>query len=135
MYKHRTILENQAFQMGLTVPVNTTATGTKALRAGQSQGALAISVIANENIALALGKKFTLSFTESDSEDGVYAAPKTAVSVSVTHAEALANVRKGTVLISLVLPEDCGKFVKAVFGTDDAAAAGTADVILDYLAR
>lgn len=136
MYKHRTILENQMFQKELTIPVNTTATATTAMRTGRSQGALAITIVAADaNVALAAGKSFTLGFTESDTEGGTYAAPKTDVSVKVTHASALANVRIGTVLASLILPEDCGNWVKAIVGTDDAAAVGKANVIVDYLAR
>lgn len=136
MYKHRTILENQMFQKELTLPQNTTATATTAMRAGRTEGALAITLVAADaNIALANTKSFTLSFTESDTEGGTYSAPKTNVSVKVTQSEALANVRVGTPLASLILPENCGNWVKAVVGTDDSSAAGKVNVILDYLAR
>lgn len=134
MYNHTLVFDDQVFEQGLALPVNTSATAANPMRVGKAAGKLAVSVLAGDgNVALALGKKLTLSILESDAEDGPFTAPAAAPSLEITYAEAF-TPDQGDKIASMILPVDAGKWVKAVVATDDAAAAGQIDVILEYTA-
>ena len=143
MYKHKLINESNVFQLGMTLPVNTSATASTAVRAAGAPGRLAITVrAADANVVLADIKKLTISLLTSLTEGGSYVAPKNNPTMVVTMDAALAAEDEEW-LGSLIIPighqfqgdELTDKWVKAVIATDDAAAAGLIDVFLEYLAN
>ena len=134
MYNHTLKFTDQAFQLGMTLPANTSATATNAMRVDGTNGRLAISLVANgDDVALALGKILTVTYTECATETGTFAAPASKPSLVTTYAAAIAPT-DGTKIVSMLLPTDVEKWVKVVVTTDDAAAAGEIDVVLEYLA-
>ncbi|MCP4127768.1 MAG: hypothetical protein GY753_11975 [Gammaproteobacteria bacterium] len=140
MYKHKLIFADQAFELDMDIPVNTSATASTALRAAGAAGRLAITAIANDAaVALADTKKFTISILTSTTEGGSYAAPEHAPSMVRTMSAAY-DPDVGEVIASLLIPvgyldPETDKWIKAVITTDDAAAAGDIDVFLEYLAN
>jgi hypothetical protein len=135
MYKHKLIFEDNAFQLGMTVPVNTSATATKALRVGRIQGNLAVTITAADgNVALATGTTVTLSLLGSETEGGSFVALAPVVPSAVLTTSGAYAPEMGDRVMSLIVPEDCPKWIKAVVTTDDVAAAGKFNVFLEYLA-
>lgn len=135
MYNHKLQFADQLFEAAMTFPANTSATATNPMRVGGANGNLAITVVgADTDVLLADTKIFTLSYTEATTESGVYAAANPAVSSVYTASGAYAPA-VGIVMNRLVLPPDAGPWIKAVLATDDAAADGTVDVFLEYLAN
>jgi hypothetical protein len=140
MYKHKLIFDDQVFQLGMTMPVNTSAIATTAVRAAGAPGRLAITVTAaNASVAIATTETLTLSILTSATEGGSYAAPAHAPSMVVTFTGAYAPA-EGDVIASLLIPvgyldNETDKWIKAVVATDDAAAAGLIDVFLEYMAN
>jgi hypothetical protein len=137
MYKHKLQFNDQVFQQGMTLPVNTSASATNAVRCAGAPGRLAITMVANGSVALANTKKLTMSILTCTTESGSFVAPKHAPSMVVTMNGAYAPA-KGDVMASMIMPVgylegESAKWVKAVVATDDAAAAGTIDVFLEYL--
>ena len=139
---HKLIFNNQAFQLGMTLPANTSAVATNALRAGGARGLLAITITAaNAAVALAITKKLTVSLQVGATETGSFAAPKHNPTLVVTMAAAYAPAQND-VITTMVVPmglisgdNTAAKWVKAVVATDDAAAAGLINVFMEYLAH
>lgn len=133
MYKHVLKFDDQMFQADLTLPANTSATCTNAMRVGGTNGRLAICVVAkDDNIVLATTKNLTLSYTQCDTEGGSFAAPAPNQTLVKT-ASGSYEPNAGDVVMRMLLPLDVKKWVKAVLTTDDASAAGKVDVFLEYV--
>jgi len=135
MYKHKLIFENQMFEDGTTVPANTSTTigDTTALRVDGTRSRMAVTVLAKTTVAIADTKTLTISLKECATEDGTFAAPTPdSHSVVITMSGATAYA-VGDRIASLILPENIGEWVKPVISTNDAAASGTIDVIIEYL--
>lgn len=133
MYNHELIFENQLFEAGMTLPANTNANANKAMRADGTSGRLAIVVqAADDAVALADTRTFTLRYTEADTEGGSYSAPTPETSLVFTASGAYAP-NKGDVIARLLLPVDVKKWVKANLATSDGSAAGTVNVVLAYV--
>lgn len=133
MYNHKLKFTDQMFQEGVTLPANTSATCTNAMRVDGTNGRLAICVTANDdNVVLATTKKLTLSYTQCDTEDGSFAAPAPSLTLVKT-ASGSYKPDAGDVVMRMILPTDVKKWVKAVVTTDDPAAAGKLDVFLEYI--
>ena len=113
---------DQYFEKGMSVSGETET--KNALAAGSHQGALAITVAAAEAGSVAAG---TLTFTESDSEDGPFETPAGAPVLTVESA----SPEAGDVIAVYVLP-NCKRYVKARLGGGWPAGV---DVYLSCLAR
>ncbi|MBT7082065.1 MAG: hypothetical protein HN929_11495 [Chloroflexi bacterium] len=131
MYKHKLLFDNQMFETGMTVPVTATEAST-GLRAGGTRSRIAVTVLAATEVKIADAKKFTISLKECATETGTFAAPAASSSM-VTTMSAATTYAVGDRISSLVLPENIGKWVKAVITTDDTAPTGKIDVFLEYL--
>lgn len=129
MYGHTLKYKDQCFDEAKTLPANTTSACANTLRVGSHLGGLSLTLLAaNTAVALASTKKITVSYTECDTETGTFIAG--AQSFAVAFSGGLANIVKGKKILTIVLPTT-KKFVKVTIGTDDAAAAGQVDVILE----
>lgn len=139
MYKQKLIFESNVFELGMTVPQNTSADASTAVRAAGAPGRLAITVTAADgNVALADATTFTISIKTSTTEGGTFAAPAHAPSMVRTFSGAF-TCDQGDVIASLLIPvgyldPETDKWIKAVTATTDAAAAGTIDVFVEYMA-
>jgi hypothetical protein len=137
MYGHKLIFESNAFELGMTLPVDETVLAENGLRVGGQEGLLAVVVVAKTACVIGLGHKLTLSLQDS-SDDGVadaYAAVAPAVSQVTTFA-AETSFAVGDVLTRFLIPMGIDKWAKVSVGTDDANdVEGTIDVALEYLAN
>ena len=93
---------------------------------GDTNGALAIVVVA-QTAAVVSGLK--LSYKESDTEDGTYAAPADANQLTFGGT----NYAAGDCLGMMILPNGCKDFIKATLA--GTITSGTLDIQLQYLAR
>lgn len=140
MYKHKLIFADQVFELGMTLPVNTSATASTAVRAAGAPGRLAITITAaDSSVSIADTEILTLSLLTSTTEGGSYAAPKHNPTITVT-MDAAYTPEQDEVMASLLIPvgyldNETDKWIKAVVATDDAAAAGTINVFLEYMAN
>jgi hypothetical protein len=140
MYKHKLIFADQVFELGMTLPVNTSATASTAVRAAGAPGRLAVTITAADaSVALADTKVLTLSLLTCATEGGSYAAPKHNPTLTVTMDAAYAP-DQDEVIASMIIPVgyldgETDKWIKAVVATTDVAAAGTINVFVEYLAN
>lgn len=132
MYGHMLRVHGEQLAKGQALPRNAQAAGNGgAQRAGALMGAAEVAVVAATDVALGSGKSLTL--TLEDSGDGVaFAALPVSFRRTVTAAR---SWKPGEVLGRLPVPSDCRRHVRAVVGTDDAAASGSVDIVFDYLPR
>ena len=133
MYRNMLRVQDEYLAKTQALPRNTTATGNGgARRAGSQMGAFEVVVVATAATTIADGKSLTLAL--EDSADGTAFAPL-AVSFKRTVSGGARTWKPGDVLGRVPLPSDCRSWVRAVMGTDDASAAGTVDIVFDYMPR
>lgn len=96
---------------------------TDAQQVGTHQGSLAVTLCANGEVT---ASGLEVSYKESATEDGVYAAPANVLTLALSGTYA-----DGAVMGKLVLP-DCEEYVKV---TCKGTVTGKVDVLLSYLAR
>jgi len=131
MYKHILKEKGQVFEEGVSLPKTSAYTCATALNVGNNLGMLACTLTAKSPVAVAAGKTVTIALQHADSRDGLYANHS---AHAVTLATVLA-VSPGGVVARVVLPPDTKPWIKAVVSCDDAAASGSLDVFVEYLAR
>lgn len=115
-----------------TVPANTTTTGDAQL-VGGTNGALEIKVIAKTALAIANTKVITIKLTGSSTEDGSFTDVATLYSLTASGGDGAIDA--GTELGQYIPNPEDPLWLKAVVTTDDAAATGTIDCYIKYLAR
>lgn len=109
--------------------LGTAKTGT-ALRTGEGgqNGALCIKVVASKAAAIAADKTLTVEIMSGAAKDSLEAIDKTTVSGAKAFA-------KGELVYDYVLPPSAKEWTSVRLTCDDAAATGSVDVYLQYLAR
>jgi hypothetical protein len=133
MYKNQLTLYGEHLAKAQVLPANATAEGNGGSRkAGSMLGAAEVVMVAASAVTVAENGTLTLALQESADDSAFAEVPvifrKTASGAAMTFAA-------GEVMARLPMPSDTAKYVKAVFGTDDAAATGTVNVIFEYLPR
>jgi hypothetical protein len=131
MYKHILMERGQIFEEGVSLPKSAPHACAIGLNIGNKLGMLACAITAKTAVAIAAGKKVTVSFQHADSNTGTYSDHSTH---TVTLANAL-NVGPGGIVARVVLPPDARRWLKAVVSCDDTAATGSVNVFVEYLAR
>jgi hypothetical protein len=116
---------------GVTVPQNTTTTGSAAM-VGGTQAELEIVAVVNTTIALADTKVITVKLTASATEGGSYTDLVTLYTATASGATTIAA---GTELGRYVVKPSDPLFAKAVAITTDAAATGKVDVYIRRVCR
>ena len=120
------------YNEGTTVPANTNTAGTNKLQTGQTNGQLEITLSAATAIALADTKVVTLTVTSSATEGGTY----TEVGSATYTASGATAFAVSDVITSIVIPtnDKVLEWTAVNVATDDAAATGTYDVFVRYVA-
>jgi hypothetical protein len=131
MYKHILKEKGQIFEEAVTLPKTSAHVCANGLNVGNQLGMLACTLTAKTTVAIAAGKKVTVTFQHADSEGGPYAEYG---ACTVTTADAL-SVGPGGVVARCLLPPDSKKWIKAALACDDTAASGSLDIFIEYLAR
>jgi len=131
MYKHILKERGQIFEEGVALPKTSAHVCAGALNVGNNLGMLACALTARSPVAVAAGKTVTVALQHADAGGGPYADHS---AHAVTLADALA-VSPGGVVTRVVLPPDTKPWIKAAVSCDDAAASGSLDVFVEYLAR
>ena len=133
MYNHKLIVEDQVFELGMTLPASNSSLCDNALRVDGTNGRLAVCVTAaDDNVVLATTKKLTLSYTECDTETGSFTTPAPNQTLVKT-ASGSYQPDSGDVIMRMLLPTEVKKWVKTTLTTDDAAATGKVNVFLEYV--
>ncbi|MFV0421684.1 hypothetical protein [Oleidesulfovibrio sp.] len=132
MYNHTLRINGEFLASAQQMPANTQVTGNGGVsRAGSMCGAAEVVVKAVAPVTLAAGKSFTLHLEHGDAEDSLSVMP---VAFTRQYTDGL-NATAGDIIARLPVPSDAGRYVRALLGTDDAAASGTVDVFMDFIPR
>ena len=122
------------YNEGTTFPANTNTDGDNNLQTGQTNGQLEIVVAAATACALADTQVATLTVTSSATEGGTF----TEVASATYTASGAKTFAVDEVIVSLVIPTNDAKvfeWTKVNVATDDAAATGTYNCFIRYLAN
>lgn len=131
MYLHTLKERGQIFEQAMALPQVAIHDCPTALNVGNELGMLSCTITANTAVAIAAGKIVTFSFMHSDSQDGTYTEQGR---TTITTATAL-SASPGRVVARAVFPPDTKRWIKMRVACDDAAASGSVDVFVEYLAR
>jgi hypothetical protein len=123
--------ESAIYHKGVATPQNTTANGS-VVRSGAGGQNGACEVVLTPATAIGLADTKTLTITVQDSADGTSFAT---VDSFVRTASGATTLPAGTPVWKFVLPETIREYTRVQIATTDAAATGTVDVFLKYLAR
>ena len=133
MYKHTLRIQDTQLATAQTLPRNTSAVGNAGPQsAGGLLGGAEVVMVAASAVTIADAKSVSLGL--EDSADGISFAA-VPITCKRTVSGGARTWKTGEVLARLPVPSDCRELLRAVLSTDDAAAAGTVDVIFDYLPR
>lgn len=132
MYKHELKVHGEYLAEDQALPQNTSADGNGGeLRLSDTQGAIELVGVVEDEISLADTKVLTIKLREKD-DGGSYADKATLYTKTASGATTLAA---GTELFRYILPTDTKDIIKAQLTTTDAAAAGSVTIYPNYLAR
>jgi hypothetical protein len=116
----------------VTVPANTTTTGSAHLVGGAQAELEIVAVVGATNIVITDTKAFSVSLTGSDTEGGSFTALETIYAATASGATTLTA---GTELGRYVVKPSDPLWAKAVATTNDAAVVGTVDVYIRRICR
>jgi hypothetical protein len=121
------------YNKGTTIPQATNTNGTTNLQTGQTNGQLEIVMSAATAIALADTKVITLTVTSSATVGGTF----TEVGSATYTASGTTTFAVSDIITSIIIPtnDKVLEFTKVNVATDDAAATGTYDVFVRYVAN
>jgi len=136
MYNHKLRFASQIFETGQTIPQNTSDPAAVGLRVAGQEGNLAIVFRALTETTIAITENLILSMQDSDddADTDAYAAIVPAHVLTI-HATAEIVYAVGDIIARIIIPAGTKDWVKPVLATDDAAATGTIDTFLEYLAN
>lgn len=118
--------QNRFYDQIIQAGVSATGDFGPVIAGGDVNGALAIVVTCATS---AVVSAMTLTYKESETESGVYAAPKDVNTVKFGGSAYAAGDEVG----SLILPNGCKDYIKATIG--GTITSGKFDIQLQYLAR
>jgi len=133
MYKHSLKAADDYLASAQSLPQNASASGNKGARDFcRTQGALEVVVAAHADISIADTKGITIGLEHSD--DGVTFAT-VGESFAATAAGAPLTWDEGQTVCRLAVSSKLKRHARLTITTTDAAAAGSVDAWLEYLAR